>query len=197
MARAGRILVPVLLLAILLPGCAAIQQLASLRAVTFAFTGVSDVRLAGIPLAEGVSFSSLSIADAGRLGAAVVSRSVPLELVAHVGAANPAANRVPARLTALDWTLFVEDRRMLSGGLAGPVALEPGRSIDVPLAVRLDLLQLGGGGARDLFDLALAVAGIGPLRKDLSLRLAPTVETSLGPIAYPASIVLHRATATH
>lgn len=178
---------------VLLPGCATLQQLAVLRSVSFAFAGVSDVRVAGIRIGEGASFASLGVADAARLGAAVVAREVPLEMIAHVSATNPAANAVAARLVDLDWTLFLDDRRALAGGLGGAVSIEPGRTADVPLAVRLDLLALGSGGARDLFDLALAIAGQGSLRKDLRLELVPTIETSVGPIRYPAPVVVRRA----
>jgi len=199
MLRSARTVVPLALLALLaliallaLPGCTALQQLAVLRTVSFAFAGISDVRVAGIAIGPGARFSSLGVADAARLGAAVVAREVPLELVAHVSATNPPENTVTARMVDLDWTLFLEDRRALAGGLGGAVAITPGRTADVPLAVRLDLLELGSGGARDLFDLALAIAGQGALRKELRLELVPTIETSLGPIRYPSPVVVRR-----
>ena len=194
MPRPYRLAVPFALLALVaLPGCAALQQMAVLRTVTFAFSHVSDVRVAGVRIGEGASFSTLSIADAARLGTAVVQKQVPLEMVAHVSASNPAANTVAARMVDLDWTLFIEDRQTLAGTLGSPVSIEPGRTADVPLTVRFDLLQLGSGGARDLFDLALAVAGQGSLRKDLRLDLVPTIETSLGPMRFPAPVVVRRS----
>jgi hypothetical protein len=137
----------------------------------------------------------LSVANAARLAAAVAAGQVPLELVAHVDATNPAANTVTARMVALDWTLFVEDRRTLAGGLASPVAIAPGSTADVPLTVRLDLLELGSGGARDLFDLAVAIAGHGTLPKDLRLDLAPTIETPLGPMRYAVPVSVRRSAA--
>ncbi len=193
MSRTFRFVAPLALLALLtVPACTALQQLAVLRTVAFAFAGVSDVRVAGIRIGAGATFSNLSLADAARLGAAIVAREVPLEMIAHVSASNPSENKVPARMVDLGWALFIEDRETLAGQLASPVAIEPGRTADVPLAVRFDLLQLGSGGARDLFDLALAIAGQGSLKKDLRLELVPTIETSLGPIRYPAPLVVRR-----
>lgn len=179
-------------LALLLVGCATLQQLAVLRTVTFAFAGISDVRLAGVRLTDGATFSSLSVTDAARLGAAVVANEVPIELVAHVAATNPPENTVAARMVDLDWTFFIEDRRTLEGGLVGPVTIDPGRTADVGLDVRFDLLSLGRRGARDLFDLALAIAGYGTIQKELRLELMPTIETSLGPIRYPSPLVVRR-----
>jgi len=183
------------LLAILgIPGCTALQEFAALRSVMFTFAGVSDLRLAGIRIGAGASYTSLGFADAARLTAAVVAGEVPIDFIAHVGARNPSENKVAARMLDLGWTLFIEDRQTLAGALGGPVDIAPGRLVDVPLSVRFDLLQLGGGGAHDLFDLALAIAGQGTLKKDLRLELVPTIETSLGPIRYPAPVVVRRST---
>jgi hypothetical protein len=196
MRRASRLVVVLAVLSLLvLPGCTAFQQLAALRTVTFAFSHLSDVRLAGIPLEKVTDFSSLGVVDLARLAAAAAARQVPLELVAHVSATNPGENRVAARMVDCAWTLFVEDRQALSGGLAGAVSIDPGRTADVPLAVKLDLAQLGGGGARDLFDLALAIAGQGTVKKDLRLELTPTIETPLGPIRYPVPVTVRRSVA--
>lgn len=197
MFRASQLAAPLALIAVLaIPGCTALQQLAALRTVTFAFAGVSDVRIVGIRIGAGSTYTSLSLADAASLGAAVVAKDVPIEFVAHVSATNPPENTVTARMVELGWTLFIEDRPALAGQLGSAVTIAPGTTSDVPLTVRFDLLQLGSGGARDLFDLALAIAGHGTLRKDLRLELVPTIETSLGPIRYPAPVVVRRAAAS-
>jgi len=186
----------VLLSPLLLPGCAAVNQMAALRLVTFEFAGVSDVRFVGIPIGPGADYSNLGMADVARLGAAMLSQQAPIDLVAHVAATNPAENRVTARMAGMDWKLFVEDHEALAGRLADPLEFRPGRTTDVPLLVRFDLVQLGSGGARDLFNLAIAIAGQGTIRKDLRLELRPTIETSSGPIRYPAPIVVHRLGST-
>ena len=161
--------------------------------MTFAFAGVSDVRLAGIRIGAGSSFGSLSLRDAANLTAAVVAKDVPIEFVAHIDATNPPDNKVAARMVQLGWTLFIEERRTLDGQLGSAVTIAPGTTSDVPLSARFDLFDLGGGGARDLFDLAVAISGHGTLQKDLRLELVPTIETSLGPIRYPAPVVVRRA----
>jgi hypothetical protein len=197
MFRARRLVAPLALIGLIgIPGCTALEQLAALRSVTFAFARVSDVRLAGIRIGAGSSYGSLSLSDAANLTAAVIAKNVPIEFVAHVSATNPPDNKVTARMVEMGWTLFIEERRTLTGQLGNAVAIPPGTTSDVPLSARFDLLQLGSGGARDLFDLALAIAGYGPLQKDLRLELVPTIETSLGPIRYPAPVVVRRAAAS-
>jgi hypothetical protein len=189
-----RTLAVAFLVLLAIPGCATLQQMAALHSVRFEFARVSDVRIAGIPIGENTSFRSLSIAHAAQLAAAVVRKEVPLEMIAHVQATNPEENAVTARMVALDWNLFIEDRQALAGGLGNPVTISPGVTADVPLTVHVDLVQLGSGGARDLFDLGLAIAGRGTLQKDLRIELAPTIETPLGPMRYAMPVTVRRST---
>lgn len=192
-ARVTRLFVSGLAVAALATaGCATIQQIAALRRVTFAFQSVSDVRIAGVHVEDGSSFTRLGLADAARIAAAVAAREVPLDLVAHVSATNPRENTVKASMVGLDWTFFVEDRRMLSGALTRIVAIEPGATADVPLPVRFELLSLANGGARDLYDLALGIAGQGSAQKDLRLELVPTIETPMGPMRFPSPVIVRR-----
>ncbi|MCC6348687.1 MAG: hypothetical protein IT347_03730 [Candidatus Eisenbacteria bacterium] len=191
--RRMRFAAPLALAALVaLPGCTAVQELAALRLVSFGLSNVSDVKLVGIPIGPGADYSKLGLADVARLAAALVARQAPLELVAHVSATNPPENKVSARLVGLGWKLFVEDRQAIAGNLDTPVEIPSGRTVDVPVAVRFDLAQLGSGGARDLFDLAVAIAGQGAITKDLRLELVPTIETRLGPLTYPSPIVIRR-----
>ena len=191
--RPFRFAAPLALLALVaLPGCAAMQELAALRLVTFEFANVSDVRFVGIPIGPGADYSKLGLADLARLAAAAVTQQAPIELIAHVSAANPPENKVTARMVDMGWKLFVEDRQTLAGQLGAPVVIESGRTVDVPVAMRFDLVQLGTTGSRDLFDLAVAIAGQGTIQKDMHLELVPTVETSIGPLSYPSPIVIRR-----
>lgn len=179
-----------------LGGCAALQQMAALRSVSFAFANVSDVKLVGIPINESTSFSRLSLVDLGRVTAAVIAKKAPLELVAHVSATNPPNNTVSARMVKLGWKFFVNDAQALAGDIGEPVVIAPGATTDVPVAVRVDLYSIGNGTARDIVDLAVAIAGKTEVKQDLKLELTPTIDTAIGPITYPSPVVIRRAGAT-
>lgn len=183
----------VLLPMLVLSGCAGMSDVTHLRNLTFDFDGVSDTRLCGISIGPGASYSNLGMADLARLTAALLTHEAPFEAIIHVKASNPAANRVAATLSRMDWTLFVDDRQVLQGGLADRVECHAGLSSDIPLGVRIDLLKLGVSGAHDIYDLALAIAGQGTITKELRLELVPTVDTPAGPITYPAPVVVRRA----
>ena len=182
----------ILITAVGIIGCTTLQEIAALRTVQFALDRVSDARIAGVSIESGRSYTTLSAADVARLAAAVTRREVPLDMVLHISAENPAEPRVAARLIDLDWTFFVEDRETVSGKLAGTYLLPPGETVDVPIAVRLDLVDFFRGGARDLFETALAISGYGSA-KEIRLEARPTVQTSLGPIRYPGPITIRRA----
>lgn|GEM_PF-54313 len=182
-----------LALALGIAGCATLQEVAAVRRLEFAFERVASVRLAGVALDGRTRLADLGAADAARLAAAVARREVPVELVAHVSARNPARNAVAARLVRVGWTLFVGERRTVGGTVEGERRIAPGESAEVPIAARFELFELAaGGGARDLFDLARAIAGHGPAPADVRLELAPTVETPLGPMRWPAPVVVRR-----
>lgn len=180
-----------------LGGCTALQQMAALRSVAFAFARVSDVKCAGVTIGPETRFSSLGLTDLARISAAVAQKQLPLELVAHVNATNPPDNKVAARVVELGWKFFVNDVEALAGRVGQPVVIEPGTTADVPVSVRLDLMQMKSGTARDLFDLAVAIAGHGPVRQELKLELTPTIDTAIGPITYPNPVVIRRPASTN
>lgn len=175
-----------------IPGCATLQEIAALRLVTFRFDRVANVEVAGIPVGPGTSYANLGTANLARLVAAVAEGRLPLEFTAHVAATNPEDNAVSARMVDLAWTLFVEDRKTVSGVVAEVTSIAPGTTADVPVEIQLDLVEFWNGSARELFELAVGIAGGGGDPKELRLELNPTIETSLGPISYPSPIVVTR-----
>ena len=171
-------------------GCATLQQIAALRQVEFAIDGVGTGRLAGVDLARVRSPEDVSAADAARLVNAVASEELPLDFTVNVRAENPADNRTTARMVRLAWTLLLDDRETISGVVDREVALPPGDPQIIPIGMRVDLVEFFEGNARDLLNLALRFAGADADGAELKLRAEPTVETPLGPIAYPATITI-------
>lgn len=164
------------------------REMAELRHVEFRLDRISGASVAGIPLDRVSSYDALGAGDVARLALAVSSRDVPLRLTAHIEGRNPGANRVTARMTAMDWALLVDGRETVSGTVAQAYRFPPGAPTDVPVPVSIDLVRFFGGDARALLDAALALAGRGGGGKRVSLRIVPTIETPVGPMRYPAPI---------
>ncbi len=171
-------------------GCATVQEIIALRSVDFQLDRVTDVRLAGISLANVRSSADLSLVDGARVAAALATRELPLSFRVNLIAANPTSNRVTARLVRLQWTLFLEDTETISGQIPHEYELPPGQPTSIPIDVSLDLLDFYQRSGRDLIDLAMNLAGAGGAPKQVAVRAVPTVDTPLGAISYPRPITI-------
>lgn len=188
MSRSFAVRAALLLVLVGTGGCAAANQLAALRQVEFRFAGVSSPSVAGVPLDRIRSYDDLSAEDIARLGLAVAAADVPMDLVVNVEGRNPESNTVTARLVAMDWAYFVDDVEAVAGRLENPVSFPPGKPATIPLRVRLNLMDALYERGQKLAEIALAMAGHGATTHRLTLRITPTIETSLGPIRYPAPL---------
>lgn len=169
-------------------GCAAARELAALHQVEFRFDRISSPRVAGVPLERIRSYGDLSAAEIARLGMAVAAADIPMELTVHVEGRNPETNTVTARLVAMDWSYLVDDREVVAGRLTDPVSFAPGAAQDVPLRVGFNMVSVFDERGRDLVEVALALAGQGTSAHRVAFRIAPTVDTPLGPIRYAVPI---------
>lgn len=171
-------------------GCAGLKETLALRQVDFRYDRISDPAIAGLSLAKLTRYEDLSIVDVGRLALAVAAKDVPLDITVHLQGTNPEANNTTARLVKLDWTYLVDDREIITGHLAQEFVFPPGRPTDLPLGVRFNLVDAFGGDGKVLFDTALILSGQQTSTRKVTLRLAPTIESPLGPIRYPVPITL-------
>lgn len=189
--RTGFILVAAGILALAVgAGCQTLREVAALKDVKFRLDGVRDARLAGIELRSIQSYEDFGIQEVGRLTSTLARGEMPLSFTAQVEATNPEGNSVTARLTSMDWTLFLQDRETISGVVDEDIRLAPGTPTTVPVSVSLDLVRFFDDNLRSLADLAMAVAGRGP-ETVVSLRVNPTIRTPLGPME-PGPITVGR-----
>ena len=170
-------------------GCATVRQLVALKSVDFSIERVSGVRLAGIDVSSIRALSDLSLREAGHLTSAYAVRNVPLDLVIHVRADNPADNPT-ARLLRMQWSLFLDDRETISGVLDTAQVLPAGQATDVALVARMNVLEYVSGGVGELVTLARALAGAPDAHVEVRVRATPTIDTPLGAITYPGPITI-------
>lgn len=169
--------------------CQTLREVATLKDVQFRLDRASDARLAGVDLDEIRSYQDLRGADVARLAASVSEGELPLSFTLHVEAENPSSNSVDARLTKMDWTLLLDEQETVSGVFDREVVLPPGTPKDVPVDLRLDLIEFFDQNLQGLVDLASAVSGEGP-PTNVQLRVRPTVRTPLGEMKYPNPITV-------
>jgi hypothetical protein len=172
-----------------LVSCQSLREVANLKDVRFRIDRATDAELAGIRLADVRSYEDLGGADVARLAAAMSRGELPLSFTLQVEAENPPSNSVNARLTKMDWTLLLDENETISGVFDREVVLPPGEPTEVPLEIKLDLLEFFDQNLQGLADLATAVGGDGP-PSNVQLRVRPTVRTPLGEMKYPTPITV-------
>ncbi len=175
-------------------GCATAKEIIALHQVEFRFDRLSGARVAGIALDRIHSYGDVTPIDLARLTLAVASKDVPLDITVHLEGRNPETNTTTARLVAMDWAYLVDDRDVVSGKLTEPYQFIPGQPRDVPIPVTFNLARAFEGDAAALLNTALALAGQRTSEHKVSLRISPTVDTSLGPIRYPTPITIDLST---
>ena len=172
-----------------LVSCQTLREVTNLKDVRFRIDRASDARLADVQLRDIQSYEDLRGADIARLAASVSGGELPLSFTLHVEAENPASNSVNARLTKMDWTLLLDEQETISGIFDREVVLRPGTPENVPVGIKLDLIEFFDQNLRGLIDLASAVGGDGP-PSNVQLRVRPTVRTPLGEMKYPDPITV-------
>ena len=173
-----------------LSGCQTIKELANIRNVDFSLDRLSDIQLAGIDVQNVRAVSDLSAGDILRLSTAIARNDLPFSMNIHVGALNPADNQVAARLTRLDWTLFLDDTETVSGSLDQQYQLQPGQKVDIPVEIDLELTRFFGSNLQDLAQLAMALAGRTNNPKQVKVVARPIIDTVFGPMRYPEPVVI-------
>ena len=188
--RSSWCVVPVVgLLFLAVTSCTALREVSNLRKVQFAIDRVSESRLAGVDVSRLQSYEDLRSTDVLRLGAALSEGELPFAFTLHLQATNPSSNDVDARLTEMDWTLFLQDQETVSGRFEQEVVLPPGDPTDLAFRMELDLVRFFDDNLRGLVNLASAIKGDAP-PQTIKLKVQPTVATSLGPVQYPSSITV-------
>lgn len=177
-------------LAIAFCACATLQQIAALRQVAFALAGVQDGRLAGVPLTRIASYQDLTPVEIGRVALAIARNDLPLSFRVDIRAENPAENMAAATLVRLAWSLYLDDKETINGVLDTSYVLPPGQPVVIPLQMTLNLRQFFDGPAESLVNLAAGLAGLRADPARIALRAVPSIDTPLGPIAYPSPITI-------
>ena len=176
-------------LLLVVQGCQTIKEIANLKNVDFALGAVNNINLAGVNLDNVRSFKDVRAGDVVKLTAAVIRKELPLSFSVDLKAENPADNQIAARLTRMDWTLFLDDQETISGALEEEHVLNPGQPVRIPIAISLELTDYFDNPIRDIIDLASSIRNEdGSSTRKVSLKATPIIDTIIGPIRYPNPI---------
>ena len=190
----------VLITAVMGSGCSTLKQLqntvSDLSKLQFKLEGVEPGTLAGVDLAKTAHPEALSALDAVKLAEAYSSGEWPLVFDLKVAARNPnpgdEEGSSTAILQALDWTLRIDDRETITGGIPEPLRIPGDGQVTVfPIRMSIDLFAyFSDRGFDDVLNLALAIAGKEGTASRVSLTAVPTVSIGGVPVRYPGAVTI-------
>ncbi len=168
----------------LIGACGTLRGVRALRDVDATLDRVVDVRLGSLRL-DDVRGRGLTPADLAELAAGSLAGRLPLAATAVVRLDNPATNRTTAHVLRTRWTLRLDGRAVAGGVVGRRYAIPPGRSVEVPLPLWIDLTDVLERQTGSMLALALALTGVGRSPVDVALRLVPILDTPLGGVPTP------------
>jgi len=186
-----RLVLPLFLVGLLVVGCQSLREAAQLRNVEFRIDRLQDAELSGIPLRSIRSYEDLAGQQVLRLASDVANDRLPLSFTLHLEATNPEGNNVNARLTAMNWTLLLDDREALQGKVDREVVMRPGEPTDLPIEMSLNVLEVFDESARAIVN-RFSEFGDDRPPSSVKVQVQPTIQTPLGPIRYPEPITVGR-----
>lgn len=173
------------------------QALTNIGKLEFKLDGITNFRLADIDISRKSSIKSFSVTDGLKLTKAFSSKQFIADFILNIEAKNPNdgtnnTKQVNATLSGLDWDLYIDNVKTVSGGLGAPVSIPGGGSATViPLAISLDLYEFFGKKGYDgIINLALNLGGMSGSASNVRLEAQPTVTTAFGKMAYPGKITI-------
>lgn len=109
------------------------------RKCKFSLENVQNVTLAGINL-KNINTSSLTATNVAKLGAALLTKNLPLNMTVNVGIQNPTAK--PASLNAMDWKVAIDNVEMAQGSTNKKVSVPSKSKTALPLSFNINTYDI-------------------------------------------------------
>jgi hypothetical protein len=178
-------------LALAICGCAAIknvqQSLTNLKNCEFKLESVDNFRVSGVSIDDKKKLADFSMMEGAKLTSTFASGKLPVSFNLNVGVKNPNdgsgnTKSADARLTNMDWELFIDNVETVRGSFDKEVVIPgTGREVTIPLRMQLDLVDFFGNRSYEsLINLALNIGGYGSSPSRLTLYIRPVISTPFG-----------------
>lgn len=184
---------------LLFSSCSTLKQtfktINNLKSLQFKLKEVNNFNLNNISISNKKSLTDFSIKDGLILGNAYKNNQLPVSFDLIVLVQNPNSNNVdgkeslPITLTNLDWDLYLEDKKTISGVFSENITIDNNNTKEIPININLDLMRFYNDKSYEqIINLVLNLGGIGNKPSMLKLDAKPTFKTKLGNIPYPGRI---------
>lgn len=176
--------------------CGVYNSLMNLSKLKFKLGSVNNFKVAGISIDNKTKLSDFGTMDIVNLTSKVMSGDFPVSFSLNVLAQNPNkssdANISDISLDSFPWTLYINDKKTISGNISNPVKVPAFEDVtNIPLEMSLDLKEFfSGDGLNELINLALNLGGSKGSPANLKIIAEPVLGTSLGKLSYPEPLTI-------
>jgi hypothetical protein len=187
MNKVIKILVIAILALAVVPSCGVLEQTAQMQRLslcTFDVTGVDNIKLAGVNLRQGMSYSDLNAAQVMSLTGALFSRNLPLEFIMNIKVDNPNDNL--AAMNRMEYIILLDGLQLVTGAVNERYEVPAGGSTTIPMKLQLELFEALSGETGDaLVNLAFKLTGNESNPSELLFRVKPFIRVGGRELAYP------------
>ncbi len=170
--------------ALLLSGCAILNELTALTKCEFKFHSAENPVIAGINVSRINSYSDLSFMDGQRVVTTIMQRKLPFEITANVEVKNP--GMMTAAVNQIEWIAYIDDIEISRGRVDRRIEIQPNATTLVPIRIDTDLFRyLEGDNPKTMLNFGLNLVDAGGQPTRLSMKIKPSVYMSGQMIAYP------------
>ena len=170
--------------ALLLSGCAILNELTALTKCEFKFHSAENPVIAGINVSRINSYSDLSFMDGQRVVTTIMQRKLPFEITANVEVKNP--GMMTAAVNQIEWIAYIDDIEISRGRVDRRIEIQPNATTLVPIRIDTDLFQyLEGDNPKTMLNFGLNLVDAGGQPTRLSMKIKPSVYVGGQVIPYP------------
>ena len=184
------------LMAVILYSCSGISDaVKNAQRLQFKLGSVDNFDLAGVNISKIKTLNDVNLIDGAVLLAAFAGGSMPASFDVNLIAKNPdtypgGSAESSSLIKSISWRLLIDGQEMVGGEVDKNIIIPGvGKSVTIPIPVKLDLAQLfGNGGYEKIMNLALAIGGKSGTSSRLTLKIRPVADIFMGEIFSPGEI---------
>ncbi|MBK7981749.1 MAG: hypothetical protein IPK06_17410 [Ignavibacteriae bacterium] len=184
------------LLTALFSSCSIFNSVMNLSKLKFKLGAVNNFKVGNMLITDKTKLTDFAATDILKLTSQVVSGNFPVSFTVNVLVQNPnksSANSIAdISLKSFPWTLYINDKKTISGNISNPVAVPAVENTTViPLEMKLDMLEFfQGEGLNNLINLALNLGGAKGNTSNVKIIAEPVLGTQIGDLTYPSPLTI-------
>lgn len=174
-----------IIIPLLLPGCAILTELTSFSKCEFSLHSMTDPVIGGVKAEGKASISDFTFFEVQNVAAQILKGTLPFSIDVNVEAMNPGPST--AAVNSLEWIAIIDEVQVAAGKVDERVEVAPsgGRAV-IPVPVNIDLFDLlKGDTPKTMINFIMSLYGMGDNTSELTMKIKPGVLIGGKNVVYP------------